>query len=100
MKRVLVTGGAGFVGRALTKKLVALGIDISIVDDLSTGIDPKHWLHDAKPGQVTFYHADLRDYLRSNKESYWDTIFHLAAVVGGRLKIEYAAAAGGNRLGH
>ena len=89
MKRVLVTGGAGFVGRALVKKLVALDMDVSIVDDLSSGLDPKHWLSDAKPGQVAFYKTDLRDYLRSNKNSYWDTIFHLAAIVGGRLKIEY-----------
>jgi GDP-L-fucose synthase len=88
MKRVLVTGGCGFVGRALVKKLVALDIDVTIVDDLSTGIRPNKWLN-ARPGQVIFHHSDLRDYLRSNKNSYWDTIFHLAAIVGGRLKIEY-----------
>lgn len=37
MKKVLVTGGAGFIGSNLVDKLIELGCDVSIIDDLSTG---------------------------------------------------------------
>ena len=37
MKKCLVTGGCGFIGSALVKKLHMLGWQIDVVDDLSTG---------------------------------------------------------------
>ena len=37
MKRYLVTGGAGFIGSHLVHHLAALGYDVRVVDDLSTG---------------------------------------------------------------
>ena len=45
MSRYLITGGAGFIGSHLAKKLLSLGHDIVILDNLSTGkksnINPK-----------------------------------------------------------
>ena len=35
--RVLVTGGAGFIGSTLVDRLVVEGYDVDVVDDLSTG---------------------------------------------------------------
>ena len=36
-KKVLVTGGAGFIGHHLVKRLVDLGYDVTVVDNLATG---------------------------------------------------------------
>lgn len=84
MKDILVTGGCGFVGRNLTKRLMSLGHHVTIIDDLSSGLNPQDW---AESGSLTFYHTDLRDYCRKYP-CIFDTIFHCAAVVGGRLKID------------
>src|SRR5213082_2554794 len=47
--RVLVTGGAGFIGSHLTDSLLARGDDVAVVDDLSRGraarLDPHVTLH-------------------------------------------------------
>jgi len=37
MQRVLITGGAGFIGSHLAEALVAAGCDVLVIDDLSTG---------------------------------------------------------------
>ena len=45
MKRAIVTGGAGFIGSNLVDKLIDMGVQVTILDDLSTGkkenINPK-----------------------------------------------------------
>ncbi len=53
--RILVTGGAGFIGSHVAELLLAAGHEVAIVDDLSTG-------HRANvPAGATFYHCDIRD---------------------------------------
>ena len=37
MKKAIITGGAGFIGSHLVDALVNLGIQVSIIDDFSTG---------------------------------------------------------------
>ena len=37
MKRVLITGGAGFIGSNLADRLLADGVDVVILDDFRTG---------------------------------------------------------------
>ena len=38
MTKVAITGGAGFIGSNLTKRLLSEGYEVNVVDDLSTGL--------------------------------------------------------------
>ena len=74
MSKVLVTGGAGFIGSTLVDKLIDEGHEVAVIDNLSTGkeenINPK----------ATFYERDL------TLMNAWlmfrdvDVVFHLAAM--------------------
>lgn len=72
----LVTGGAGFIGTALTNRLVSEGHQVRVLDDLSAG-DPSGLHPDA-----VFTRGDVRD-----RPKLWsllqgvDCVFHLAARV-------------------
>jgi UDP-glucose 4-epimerase len=53
--RVLVTGGAGFIGSHVADRFVALGHEVAVLDDLSTGFERN------LPRAARFYRADLTD---------------------------------------
>ena len=53
--RILVTGGAGFIASHVSDRLLSLGQQVSIVDDLSTG------KRENLPEAAKFYELDLRD---------------------------------------
>jgi GDP-L-fucose synthase len=89
---ILVTGGAGFVGRRFVKRLLGMGHRVTVVDDLSTGLAPDAWPEFLRPDdderrRLTFRHADFRAFAAEQPPDF-DLVFHLAAVVGGRLVIE------------
>lgn len=81
-KRVLVTGGAGFIGSHLTQALLARGDQVLVVDDLSTGADA-NLSHLQGDPSLSVVHGDLRDpqLVRQAVEGA-DEIYHLAAAVG------------------
>jgi nucleoside-diphosphate-sugar epimerase len=88
----LVTGGCGFVGRHMVKRLLSLGYTVTVVDNLSSGLTPEMWpehlkVPASKMRSLTFLRADIRDYMRMAPPAF-DLICHLAAVVGGRLTID------------
>lgn len=82
MKRVLVTGGAGFIGSHLTEALLALGHRVTVVDDESTGNSRNLDAVRAHP-QFQFVKGSISDetLMRSVVEDA-DDVYHLAAAVG------------------
>ena len=94
MKKILITGGAGFVGRHFTHKLLELGYEVHCVDPVAPytgGIDPaKGWplFNPADYKNFKFYKEDCRLFFKRVQDTDFDYCFHLAAMVGGRLMIE------------
>jgi nucleoside-diphosphate-sugar epimerase len=85
-KRVLVTGGASFIGSHLTELLVRLGARIRVADDLSSG-RREHLA--AVAHDIEFLQLDLRDPRSSEVACAGrEIVFHLAAAHGGRGYIE------------
>ncbi len=83
-QKVLVTGGASFIGSHLVDQLVERGARVRIVDDLTSGRLENIRCHLAN-GRVEFIQADLREpgMTRAAMQG-MDTVFHLAADHGGR----------------
>ncbi|GJQ29164.1 MAG: UDP-glucose 4-epimerase [Phycisphaerae bacterium] len=84
-RRVLISGGAGFIGSHLADLLLARGDAVTVVDDLSTG--RRGNLPEAHP-RLRFVEADLKHALDAfGKGETFDEIYHLAAAVGVALVI-------------
>ncbi len=78
-KHVLVTGGAGFIGSHIVAKLVGLGANVSILDNLSTGFEKN--IAPVKD-QITLIQNDITNKDACiNAAKNMDVIFHLAAFV-------------------
>ena len=75
MKKVLVTGGCGFVGFALSAKLIEKGYDVDIIDNLSIGREAKN----PKVIGAHFLGGDIRA-MDNIVDKPYDYIFHLAAL--------------------
>ena len=75
MTKVAVTGGAGFIGSNLTRRLINEGLEVVVVDDLSTGL-----LTNVDQEKSTFHQIAITD-LDALSVALKDcqTIFHLAA---------------------
>lgn len=83
-RRVLVTGGASFIGSHLTDALVERGARVRIVDDLSTGKLRNIQSH-LDGGRIDFHQADLLDQgVPQKMVEEIEVVFHLAAIHGGR----------------
>ena len=85
IKKAIVTGGAGFIGSNLVDKLIDMGVEVHIIDNLSTGfkknINPK----------AIFHKMDISEI--DNKHNYYefkdtDVIFHCAALARVQPSIE------------
>jgi len=76
-KKILVTGGAGFIGFHLSKRLSALTSDLMIYDNLSSGK-----MENVKDvGKAKFIQGDILDVKKLQSVEKPDVIYHLAAQV-------------------
>lgn len=85
-KKVVVTGGASFIGSHLVDRLLDLGAKVSVIDDLSSGkLDNIATVIK----DIKFHEIDLRkrDFIKDIFKA-CDIVFHLAAIHGGRGFIE------------
>jgi UDP-glucose 4-epimerase len=76
-RRILVTGGAGFIGSHLVERLVTAGERVAVLDDLSRG--RREWLHP----EAELHEIDVRDgdaVLRAIAQAAPDIVVHLAAM--------------------
>jgi UDP-glucuronate 4-epimerase len=92
--KILVTGGAGFIGSHLVEKLIAAGHDVAILDDFNDFYDPqiKHANIAAVAESVAVHHVDLRDSAAVRNlfhRAKFQTIAHLAARAGVRPSIQH-----------
>ena len=86
--RTLITGGAGFVGSHLAEHLLALGHEVSVLDNLSTGsIDNIAHLK-SHAGFSYVVDTVTNEPLLAEMIDGSDVVFHLAAAVGVKLIVE------------
>jgi GDP-L-fucose synthase len=95
MRKILITGGAGFVGRHFTRHFLEAGDEVHIVDPIAQytgGIDPSAGWPLFEPRDHARFHflkEDCRTFFARTQDTDFDYVLHLAAMVGGRLMIEY-----------
>ena len=86
--KVLITGGAGFIGSHLAEKLLATGHEVIAIDDLSTGSlnNIEHIINNPK---FEFIYDNVRNAeMMHVLVEKCDIIYHLAAAVGVRLIVD------------
>jgi NAD dependent epimerase/dehydratase len=83
MKRILVTGSAGFIGSHLTEYLIKRGYNVVAFDRYNSN-NHYGWLENSKyKKKIKFILGDIRDYDSVNKAMHdCDSVMHLAALIG------------------
>ena len=80
--RVLVTGGAGFIGSTACRRLIADGVSVVNTDKLTYAANPKSLADVAHHPRYVFEHADICDRVTLNRifgQYQPDAVLHLAA---------------------
>lgn len=85
MSKILVTGGAGFIGSNLTDRLLAEGHQVFVIDDLSSG--RKNYLSE----KVIFYNTEISSEKVAQifEIEKFDFVYHLAAQIDVRRSVAY-----------
>ena len=84
MPTALITGGAGFIGSTLARKLLSQDWQVHIVDNLSTGY------RENVPEGAEFHLLDLSkdDFPGKLPDQHFDVVFHLAAQSSGEISFD------------
>ena len=89
--RILVTGGAGFIGSHLCEALVQQGNQVTVLDDLSTG---RFENIEHIPGLTSVIDSTLNKEIVRDLVREADVVYHLAATVGVQLVVEQPSQRG------
>jgi len=84
MKNILITGGAGFIGRYMSELYLSKGFSVTIIDNLSTGnLSNVNYLKKKFINKIRFIRSNVEDYKFLKKEVKNSLhVIHLAAAVG------------------
>jgi UDP-glucuronate 4-epimerase len=82
--KILLTGGAGFIGSHLLERLLARGDDVAVVDDFNTYYDPAIKRGNLPAGGFRLYERDIRASAEIVVREKPDVVVHLAARAGVR----------------
>ena len=74
MKTALVTGGAGFVGTNLIKRLIKMGVNVCSLDNYNTGLKSNH------QSGARYIQADIRDMKNFSELGKFNIVYHMAAI--------------------
>ncbi|MCC7494261.1 MAG: GDP-mannose 4,6-dehydratase [Fimbriimonadaceae bacterium] len=86
--KVLVTGGAGFIGSHLLERLLDRGDEVCVLDNLATGAYQNIARFQGHP-RLRLLVTDITDERTVEREVSWaDEVYHLAAAVGVRLIVD------------
>ncbi len=89
--KAIITGGAGFIGSHLATRLKAAGLELTLIDNLSTG--RRSNIEPLLDGRCRFIEADASEAVAD--DALWDgvtQVYHLAAAVGVQRVIDDPAA--------
>jgi nucleoside-diphosphate-sugar epimerase len=86
--RILITGGAGFIGSHLSEALLGGGHQVFVLDDLSTGSIDNIVHLKGRPGFHYTIDTVFNDSLVAELVDLADVVFHLAAAVGVKLIVQ------------
>jgi len=86
--RALLTGGAGFIGSHLAERLLALGHEVHVLDNLSTGSIDNITHLKGQPGFSYVIDTVTNEPLLAEMIDRCDVVYHLAAAVGVKLIVE------------
>jgi UDP-glucose 4-epimerase len=86
--KALITGGSGFIGSHLADRLLSLGHEVLVLDDLSTGSIENITHLKSKPGFSYVIDTVTNEPLLAEMIDRCDVVYHLAAAVGVKLIVE------------